>query len=574
MRTKRLSVALLALCMVGGAAMAATVNTYTETFSDADFGGLWGVQAYTNFGYGASVGAGTAVEDGVFKFTKDGNGAGTTPCLATAYIGADNAFSAWANVTYEFTIPDVAASLTDVTTGGAQLVSCFNYYQYTIDYVGVMNSEGTIHVQDIGSGFHYDQFSATGVTSLTYRIVQIGGTAPKWQVWQSKNGGEFVNISMDKENEGAPIESMEHGWAGLRLDQSLGFLLTAVDTAAPQPNSFELAIDNVSITTDRMTTTEFGTQIVEDFSDGTLDSPWTLDDLTAATTENATNADVTFANGRLNFNSDGDGNTYISSRLGLRSYDDPVTWDHNLAPPFAIQFTVPDSANQFFNGGGVFAMGVMDGVYSPLPFSFGMITSYALMNQNDTGWWLHQWRSDDSYGSVLQTSFKVRIEVYANGTTALFLASGSGPFINFSGNTEGAQDAQAMQWVPGGNVGISIQASDAAAPGGDWTLSIDDLIIESGEPVADEDADDDGLLDSVETDTGVYVSPTDTGTDPNDADSDDDTYNDGDEVEAGTDPNDPLSYPGSSGALPVLSILGLAVLGGALSISARRRLQR
>ena len=55
------------------------------------------------------------------------------------------------------------------------------------------------------------------------------------------------------------------------------------------------------------------------------------------------------------------------------------------------------------------------------------------------------------------------------------------------------------------------------------------------------------MPDSVETNTGVYVSPTDTGTDPNDADSDDDTYSDGAEVDAGTDPNDPLSYPGSGG---------------------------
>ncbi len=74
------------------------------------------------------------------------------------------------------------------------------------------------------------------------------------------------------------------------------------------------------------------------------------------------------------------------------------------------------------------------------------------------------------------------------------------------------------------------------------------------------DSDGDGLDDSVETDTGVYVSPTDTGTDPNDADSDDDTYNDGAEVTAGTDPNDPLSYPGSGGDLPSLSGYGLAAL--------------
>jgi len=52
------------------------------------------------------------------------------------------------------------------------------------------------------------------------------------------------------------------------------------------------------------------------------------------------------------------------------------------------------------------------------------------------------------------------------------------------------------------------------------------------------DSDDDGIPDVFETDTGTYVSPSDTGTDPNDSDSDDDGLNDGAEVTLGTDPND------------------------------------
>jgi hypothetical protein len=54
----------------------------------------------------------------------------------------------------------------------------------------------------------------------------------------------------------------------------------------------------------------------------------------------------------------------------------------------------------------------------------------------------------------------------------------------------------------------------------------------------DPDDDDDGLLDVYETDTGIYVSPTDTGTDANDPDTDDDGLLDGAEVALGTDPND------------------------------------
>ena len=44
------------------------------------------------------------------------------------------------------------------------------------------------------------------------------------------------------------------------------------------------------------------------------------------------------------------------------------------------------------------------------------------------------------------------------------------------------------------------------------------------------DSDGDGLSDSVETNTGTYVSPTDTGTDPNNADTDGDGVSDGAEV--------------------------------------------
>ncbi len=63
-----------------------------------------------------------------------------------------------------------------------------------------------------------------------------------------------------------------------------------------------------------------------------------------------------------------------------------------------------------------------------------------------------------------------------------------------------------------------------------WYMSINDT-----EPGTDTDGD--GILDAYETDTGTFNGPTDTGTDPNDPDSDNDGMNDGDEVVAGTNPN-------------------------------------
>ena len=60
------------------------------------------------------------------------------------------------------------------------------------------------------------------------------------------------------------------------------------------------------------------------------------------------------------------------------------------------------------------------------------------------------------------------------------------------------------------------------------------------------DSDSDGLLDGVETNTGELVDEENTGTDPNNADSDGDGYKDGGEIAGGTDPND----ENSKGALP------------------------
>ena len=60
------------------------------------------------------------------------------------------------------------------------------------------------------------------------------------------------------------------------------------------------------------------------------------------------------------------------------------------------------------------------------------------------------------------------------------------------------------------------------------------------------DSDKDGLADGVETNTGELVDEENTGTDPNNADTDGDGYKDGGEITGGTDPND----ENSKGALP------------------------
>ena len=88
----------------------------------------------------------------------------------------------------------------------------------------------------------------------------------------------------------------------------------------------------------------------------------------------------------------------------------------------------------------------------------------------------------------------------------------------------------------------------------------------------DPDDDNDGLADSVETDTGMFVDASDTGTDPLDADSDDDGFDDGMEVAAGSDPNDDQSTPPPP-QIPALPAWLGAWLAGLLVYATRRLLQ-
>ncbi|HXV37228.1 MAG TPA: hypothetical protein VEC18_08765 [Myxococcota bacterium] len=121
-------------------------------------------------------------------------------------------------------------------------------------------------------------------------------------------------------------------------------------------------------------------------------------------------------------------------------------------------------------------------------------------------------------------------------------------------------------------VGLSGGSSDlTTSRPGFWAIFIGDLasLDLDGDQIQsflDDDDDNDGLADSVETGSGTFVSASDTGTDPLAVDTDGDGVGDGVEVAAGSDPNDPLSIP--STPVPALADWGRALMALALMASA------
>jgi YD repeat-containing protein len=85
------------------------------------------------------------------------------------------------------------------------------------------------------------------------------------------------------------------------------------------------------------------------------------------------------------------------------------------------------------------------------------------------------------------------------------------------------------------------------------------------------DTDGDGLADGVETHTGNFVSASDTGSDPHQADTDGDGVDDGAEVAAGTDPNTPPPAVPGLGPVGLGVSTGLLLGAGLLAWHARRR---
>lgn len=107
-------------------------------------------------------------------------------------------------------------------------------------------------------------------------------------------------------------------------------------------------------------------------------------------------------------------------------------------------------------------------------------------------------------------------------------------FIIEGNELKAAKDFSELGIVPPFTFQVPIVAIDP------FTGSVENLIYVF---IIFADSDNDGLYDSVETDTGVFVSEEDTGTDPDNPDTDEDGWTDGAEVKLNTSPFDDRSRP-------------------------------
>ncbi len=121
--------------------------------------------------------------------------------------------------------------------------------------------------------------------------------------------------------------------------------------------------------------------------------------------------------------------------------------------------------------------------------------------------------------------------------------------IGYSGASVGLDTVASGFWpiVAGGFANIDTDADGIASP-------------------FDDDDDGDGLLDTVESGRGIFSGPGDVGSSPVVADSDGDGFMDGTEVAAGTDPNNPGSFPVG---VPAIGFAGWMLLCGLLAFLGR-----
>lgn len=191
-----------------------------------------------------------------------------------------------------------------------------------------------------------------------------------------------------------------------------------------------------------------------------------------------------------------------------------------------------------------------------------LVTALAVLSLSVGVGWAPTARAAD----LSSASYTLRGSHVSSGATAA-LSSGSFSGAAASGQSEAlgfSGSATALETTAPGFMPILAGALPSLDSDGDGIAFF-----------LDPDDDGDGVLDTFETNTGVFVSPDNAGTDSLDPDSDGDGFGDGEEIAAGSDPTNPLSIPGAVG-VPTLEglaplVLVLTLLGTAAAFFRSRK---
>lgn len=215
--------------------------------------------------------------------------------------------------------------------------------------------------------------------------------------------------------------------------------------------------------------------------------------------------------------------------------------------------TADTSITQFqMNNGGLYKISgsvILDGSDATASPLVGSGAGYDISSS-----WTGSWIQGNHSGTDWKTVFTGNAGYMLDGVSISnqvfddnFLISSDGKTLTLGTSSDTDNDGIEDVWeiANGLNVGIDDSAFDNDSNGGpDGLTNLQEFL--RGTDPQDADTDDDNLLDGVETLTGIFVSSTDTGTNPTLPDTDGDGINDGDEIGQGSspvDPGDPTKTP-------------------------------